>query len=79
MKVHLMIAEHYSNPGLVVRVCCTREKALSEALVCVNIMLKDSDMKPVISEADMQIAIKYLQDLHGAAHCYAEISEHEVI
>lgn len=79
MKVYLMAAEHFSTPGLVIRICASRELAVKEALACVNIMLADSKMKPVIDEADMEVALTYLQNVHGAAHCYAEISEHALI
>jgi hypothetical protein len=77
--VFLMMSEHYATPGLVVRICATRERAVREALACVNVMLTDSGLKSVIDETDMRVAIDYLQDIHGAAHCYAEISEHEVM
>jgi hypothetical protein len=84
MTIHLMTAEHYATPGLVVRVCATRVKAVAEALACVNIMLADMrkysvDWPAVDTEAAMEAAIERLQDYHGAEHCYADISEHEVL
>jgi hypothetical protein len=79
MKVYLMIAEHYSIPGIITRVCATRDKAIAEAMECVNIMLRDSGRKPVETETEMDAAIERLQDEHGAAYCYAEISEHAVV
>ena len=77
--VFLMMAEHYSTPGLVVRVCATRARAVSEAIACVNVMLKDNGDPLVATESAMEFALERLQDEHGAAHCYAEISEHEVV
>lgn len=80
MKVYLMIAEHHSIPGIVTRVCSTRGKAIFEALACVNMMLEGSDWPlATTAEGDMDMALEFLQDTHGAAHCYAEISEHDVI
>jgi hypothetical protein len=79
MKVYLMIAEHYSIPGVVTRVCDTWDKAVAEAIECVNAMLRDSGRKPVETQAEMDAALERLQDEHGAAYCYAEISEHTVI
>jgi hypothetical protein len=77
--VYLMIAEHYSIPGLIVRVCATRDRAVKEAIGCINMMLTDNDEASVKTETEMLTAIERLQDEYGAAHCYAEISEHEVI
>jgi hypothetical protein len=77
--VYLLLAEHYATPGLVVRACATRERAVNEALACVNIMLADKGRAPVESESAMLTALDRLQGEHGAAHCYAEISEHEVL
>lgn len=78
-NVYLMMAEHFAVPGLVVRVCATRARAVSEAIACVNVMLKDNGDKRIATEAEMEAALELLQDEHGAAHCYAEISQHEVV
>lgn len=78
-KIYLMTSEHFSTPGLVVRVCASRDLAVKEAIACVNIMLSDSGVKSVMTEPDMIVAINYLQGIHGAAFCYADISEQEII
>lgn len=85
MKAYLMQAEHYNVPGIVVRICATRQLAVAEALACANIMLSDANQAhnarhPLVDTEDaMTSAIEKLQEEHGAAHCYVEISEHDVI
>jgi hypothetical protein len=80
VKVYLMISEHFSNPGIVTRVCGTREKAVSEAVSCVNIMLIDMGIKPIMAnEGDLQAALMHLHSVHGTPNCYADIEEHDVI
>jgi hypothetical protein len=76
--VYAVTAEHPSVPGIITKVCATREKAVAEAIAFVNIILVGCGMKPVMT-ADMNVAIDYLQNVNGAAHCYADVVEHEVI
>ena len=79
MQVYLVTAEHYSVPGIIVRVAATKERAIWEALLAANIMLRDAGMARVSDESSMNAALERLQDEKGAAHCYVEISMHEVL
>ncbi|WP_024517006.1 hypothetical protein [Bradyrhizobium sp. Tv2a-2] len=79
MKVYLMQAEHYEVPGIIIKVCATREKAVAEAMVCVNIMQQDKGRPLVSTEQEMAAAVELLADEYGEAHCYYDISEYEVL
>jgi hypothetical protein len=79
MKTYLLMAEHQTTPGIVVKVFANYALALCEALELANIMLKDAGLGTVSDKNSMYAAIEYLQDEHGAAHCYVDITEHDVI
>lgn len=79
MRVYLVIAEHFSIPGLVVRVYESWADARNECVELVNIMLKDSGGCPNATGADWERRLETLQDEHGAAHCYVELNDHNVI
>lgn len=79
MKVFIMQAEHFSVPGVVTRVCRSRDRAIIEAIACVNIMLADKGERAVNTEEGFTSALNKLQEEYGAENCYADISEHEVI
>ncbi|TIS37522.1 MAG: hypothetical protein E5W95_18085 [Mesorhizobium sp.] len=49
-----------------------------EASELVNIMLKDTGWQPLSSPIFWQHHVERLQDYHGAAHCYVEVTEIEV-
>lgn len=80
MKVYIMSAEHFSVPGVVVKVCASRGLAVAEGIACTNIILKDCEGFDLVStEEQMDAAIERIQEIHGAAHCYVNIDEHDLI
>jgi len=79
--VHILLAEHFSVPGLIVGAHATREGAVREAVECVNLMLADSPVKKTHQKAtteNWQTVMEALQDYHGAQFCYADIIEKAV-
>lgn len=80
MRIHIVTAEHFSAPGLILKAFATAEGANAEAAELVNIMLNDSPMNSATSATadDWAGHIEALQDYHGAAHCYVEITETEL-
>lgn len=79
MRIHIVTAEHFNVPGLVLKAFATAEAANAEATELVNIMVNDSDMEADGDEpGDWQAWLARLQDYHGAAHCYVEITETEL-
>lgn len=82
MKVFILSAEHFSVPGLVLQAHATKASAVAEAVELVKTMLKDCEyphrFKAGITASNWQDAIEWLQDVHGAAHCYVEIAETEL-
>ncbi len=78
MKVYLVTAEHFSVPGLVVRVFETKDDALNECVELVNIMLEDMKL-PHADLANWEACLELVQDTHGTQHCYVEVSEQDVI
>ena len=80
MRVYTMQAEHFAVPGIIFKICATRELAVAEAIAHTNIILKDCEGFELVStEREMEEAIAIIQNVHGAAHCYVEIDEHDVI
>lgn len=79
MKVYVLIAEHQTVPGVVIEVHATKASADASKLELVRVMLKDAHRVAIALAPDtVDRAIESLQDEFGAAHCYVEISEHEV-
>lgn len=80
MKIHLVTAEHYSNPGLIQKAFANAEAANAEAADLVNLMRKDTgwDCRTMAGPTSWEVFLLELQDYHGAAHCYVEITELEV-
>jgi hypothetical protein len=78
MKIHLVSAEHFRVPGLRQMAFTTNRAAVSEAVGLVNTMLIDSGHQPLASPLQWEHHLERLQDEHGAAHCYVEITELEV-
>lgn len=78
MKVYLVRAEHFSVPGLVVKVFQNLADARNECVELVNIMLEDNSCRPDATGADWQHRLELLQSEHGAANCYVELDELEV-
>lgn len=80
--VYLLQAEHFSNPGRITKIFANKAAADREAAKLANVMRDDTDfdeMPPVSSPDDWQALNAWLQDVHGAAHCYIEIEPMEVI
>lgn len=78
MTIYLVSAEHFSNPGLVLKAFHTMDGANAEAVELTNIMLKD-DGKAPCTLADWQDALEQLQDTHGAQYCYVDITPLDVL
>jgi hypothetical protein len=79
MNVFVLSAEHFSVPGLILQAHATRASAEAEAVTLVNTMLTDSGWQPLASPIQWQHHVERLQDAHGAAHCYVEIDEKELV
>ncbi|MCL8382076.1 hypothetical protein [Xanthobacter aminoxidans] len=78
MIVHILTAEHFSVPGIIVKVFASMAGAEAEACALANIMLKDAGEKPDADASTWQESVTFLQEVYGAAHCYVEIAPHEV-
>jgi hypothetical protein len=70
-NIILVVAEHYSVPGIVTKAFDNEDKAKRECVSLVNIMLDDMGM-PNADIANWEGCLAILQDIHGAAHCYVE-------
>jgi len=81
MKVYLVQGEHFNVPGIPTSIFQHEISANMEAADLVNIMLKDTGSHapaPNVGANTWQPAMNWLQDCHGAAHCWVEVTEHEV-
>lgn len=78
MQIYLVVAEHYSVPGIVTKAFDTEDKAKIECVELTNIMLTDSKM-PNAGISNWEGCMAVLQDLYGAAHCYVEYSAIDVL
>lgn len=80
MKVFVVQAEHFNVPGIITHVHVSYDGAFDDAAELTATIASDS---PYIgAECDgmtWQVVIEKLQDAHGAAHCYVEIIETELI
>ncbi|QXV73540.1 hypothetical protein [Rhizobium phage RHph_X2_30] len=81
--VWLVTAEHFSVAGLIVETYATEAAAVNKCVQLVNIMLNDTNgavkVKPEPATVDTwQIVLEWLQDYHGAAHCFVEIQAQQV-
>jgi hypothetical protein len=85
MNIFLLTAEHFEIPGLIQRAFHSELGADAEAAELVNLMVGDSDdsevgEKPAPSTAaNWDTALEWLQGIHGAAHCYVEVSSLAVL
>jgi hypothetical protein len=81
MAVHLIEAEHWSVPGLMVKICATEEIAQREALSVLNLMRDDVDLGAATDfEAGMEELTEAVQDKFGAGEdFYISVSDHELI
>jgi hypothetical protein len=79
MIIHIVTAEHFNVPGLVTEACADVRTAEAKAAELINLMLKDSGRDPVATAETWPASLEWLQDYHGAAHCYVDITERELI
>jgi len=80
MTIWTVQGEHFSNPGMPLTVHATEDGANARAAELVSIMLKDTGRvrgKPRAAfPSDWAgVPIGWLQDYHGAAHCWVEVSK----
>jgi len=76
--IHLLLAEHFRTPGVVMSAHASDASARIEAAELVNVMLKDSGSTSTADPATWERHLSALQEEHGAAHCYVEITRLEV-
>lgn len=76
--IHLLLAEHFRTPGVVMSAHESDASARIEAAELVNVMLKDSGSTSTADPTTWERHIATLQEEHGAAHCYVEITRLEV-
>lgn len=79
MKIYLLTAEHFSVPGIITGAFVNEKDAIERAVWLTNTMLSDNGWQELASPVQWRHHIERLQDEHGAAHCYVEISEQDVI
>lgn len=79
MHIHILTAEHFHVPGIITEAHISQSTATVKAVELVNLMLKDTRWEQDATAENWQAKIECLQEYHGAAHCYVEIVEHELI
>ena len=85
-EVFVVTAEHPHVPGLQLRVCKSKESADAHAAELINITLQsctdeqraDLDI-PEATATTWEATMGALQDLFGAAHCWAEVKTETVV
>lgn len=80
--VYLLQAEHFEVAGRITKIFADKHMADREACDLANQMRIDTDfedMPPPATPDDWQALNNWLQEVHGAAHCYVEVDEHPVI
>ena len=79
MQVFVLTAEHQTVPGLVQRVYKSLSAARAEAASLVRMMQKDAGREVDATDRNYEAALELLQDEFGAAHCYVDISEMQLL
>lgn len=81
MKVFILSAEHFSVPGLILQAHATRESAVAEAIELTETMVGDTPYVEweAVTDSTWETIVGKLQDAHGAAHCYVEIAEADLL
>jgi hypothetical protein len=74
MTIYVLIAEHQTVAGVILKAFTTDAKARQEAAGLANIMLADADRAPTATASNYEEAIAPLQDEYGAAHCHITIT-----
>lgn len=77
-RIYLLLAEHFHTPGVVMSAHASGASARDEAAELVNVMLKDSGSTSTADASTWERHLATLQEEHGAAHCYVEITRLEV-
>lgn len=77
-KLYIVHAEHFSIPLVHIEPYSTKRRATARAVELVNILLDDSDREANATADDWEHHLAWLQDCHGAAHCFVEILEKEI-
>lgn len=83
MKVFVTIAEHFSQPGTLIKVHATKESAVAECVDNINIMLRDhaeshGGKLQIATAANWEKRLEFLQDYHGARDCDCYIDQYPV-
>ena len=73
--IYLVQAEHWNIPGRMTKAFATESSAKSEAIGLVTTMLNDSGLE---TAGDWVIDLARVQAMHGAQHCYVEITPLEI-
>lgn len=80
--VWIVTGEHFSVAGLILHTFDNEAAANNCAVHLVNLMLSDTaaSVKPEPATVDTwQMVVEWLQEYHGAAHCFVEVRSEEVI
>lgn len=80
--VYLLQAEHFEVPGRITKIFTSLKAANKEAAALVNQIRDDTEYDEMPDHAgpdNWQAVNAWLQNVHGAAHCYVEVDEHPVI
>jgi len=77
-KVYLTQGEHWRVPGTPTKIYATRAGAVAKAVELINTMLADSGEPADANLENWEQKLAMLQDKHGAAHCWVEITAHDV-
>jgi hypothetical protein len=78
--IHIVMAEHYSVPGLVMRLYTDKDRAVAEAVELTNLILKDfceireEDYTPATADT-WEAALESVPESFGDANCYVCIRE----
>ncbi len=85
--VHILQAEHFSVPGRITKIFAGKSAADREAARLANVMRDDTDLEdldeddvpPVATPENWSSVLEWLQGVHGAAHCYIDVTAMDVI
>jgi hypothetical protein len=79
MKIQLVIPEHFSVPGVIIKAFVSLADATKECIELTNVMLSDHGGAADANSETWQDRVAQLQDYHGAAHCYVDLIETDLI
>jgi len=78
MMTYIVEAEHHTVPGRIVKVCASMDRAQTEAVNLTKLLIGPSGEWRV-TPTNWERTIEKLQEEHGAAHCYVEITTHDLL